>query len=118
MVIGSRIRSERIKRKWSQETLGDLIGVSKVAISKYERGLEQPKMQKFEKLVEILELTPNYLLGSDIDVICEDDSNYHKVISKMDLDIINNLKNHNTLYKKLCDDPKRTIDLIELKLNK
>ena len=118
MIIGNRIRAERIKRDWSQEKLGDLIGVSKVAISKYERGLEQPKMQKFEKLAEVLELTPNYLLGNDIDVICEEDNNYHTTISKIDLNIINNLKKHTTLYKKLIDDPKRTIDLIELKLNK
>ena len=118
MIIGSRVREERLKRGLSQEELGKLIGVSKVAISNYEKGIEQPKMKNLRKLTEILEITPNYILGNDIDTICESDEVYHLKISKEELEILKQLRQHQKLYNKLCDEPKRTLDLIELKLKK
>ena len=118
MIIGSRVREERLKRGLSQEELGKLIGVSKVAISHYERGIEQPKINNLRKLIEILEITPNYILGNDIDIICESDEVYHLRISKLELEILKQLREHQKLYNKLCDEPKRTLDLIELKLKK
>lgn len=116
MIIGSRIKEERIKQGLTQEELGNMIGVSKTTISYYERGKEQPKMEKLKKLTEVLNLTPNYIFGSEINTVLEDDINYHTNISSLDLEILNNIKTHKQLYQKLCDDPKRTVDLIELKL--
>ena len=68
MIIGSRLKEERLKRGYSQEQLGTLVGVSKVSISNYERGLEQPKMKRLQKLIDVLEISPNYILGKDVDV--------------------------------------------------
>lgn len=118
MIIGSRIRDERQKRGLTQEELGKLIGVSKVAISHYERGEEQPKVEKLSKLVEILNLTPNYILGHDIDAVLESEESYVFKISKAELEILKQLRNHQKLYKKLCDEPKRMVDVIEFKLAK
>ena len=118
MIIGSRIREERLKRGLTQEELGKLIGVSKVAISHYERGEEQPKVEKLSKLIEVLKLTPNYILGQDIDVVLESEEPYYFKISKSELEILKQLRTHQKLYKKLCDEPKRTIDFIDLKLSK
>ena len=118
MIIGRRIKEERIKRGLTQEELGNMVGVSKTAISYYERGKEQPKMEKLKKLTEVLNLTPNYIFGSEINTVLEDDINYHTNISSIDLEIINNIKKHKKLYQRLCDEPKRTVDLIELKLKK
>lgn len=118
MIIGSRIREERLKRGLTQEKLGELIGVSKVAISNYERGEAQPKMEKLSKLVEVLKLTPNYILGQDIDVVLESEEPYYFKISKQELEILKQLLNHQKLYKKLCDEPKRIVDIIESKMSK
>lgn len=118
MIIGSRIREERLKRGLTQEKLGELIGVSKVAISNYERGEAQPKMEKLSKLVEVLKLTPNYILGQDIDVVLESEEPYYFKISKQELEILKQLRNHQKLYKKLCDEPKRIVDIIESKMSK
>lgn len=118
MIIGSRIREERLKRGLTQEKLGELIGVSKVAISHYERGEEQPKVEKLSKLIEILNLTPNYILGQDVDVVLEHEESYYFKISKSELEILKQLRNHQKLYKKLCAEPKRMIDAIEFKLSK
>lgn len=118
MIIGARIKEERLKRNLTQEELGKLIGVSKVAISHYERGEEQPKMEKLVKLSEVLNLTPNYILGNDVDVVLEDEVTYCFKISKSELEVIKQLRNHQKLYKKICEEPKRMIDYIELKLSK
>lgn len=118
MIIGNRIKEERLKRKLTQEELGKLIGVSKVAISHYERGEEQPKMEKLVKLSEVLNLTPNYILGNDVDVVLEDEVTYCFKISKSELEVIKQLRNNQKLYKKICEEPKRMIDYIELKLSK
>lgn len=118
MIIGNRIREERLKRRLTQEELGKLVGVSKVAISHYERGEEQPKMEKLVKLSEVLNLTPNYILGNDVNAILEEEVTYCFKISKSEMDIIKQLRNHQRLYKKICEEPKRMIDYIELKLSK
>ena len=130
MIIGSRLKEERLKRGYSQEQLGTLVGVSKVSISNYERGLEQPKMKRLQKLIDVLEISPNYILGKDVDVqvgaagfmvqltFAEDCEEYRFKISKMELEIIKQLRQHQNLYRKMCNEPKRTIDLIEMKLKK
>ena len=118
MIIGSRLKEERLKRGYSQEQLGTLVGVSKVSISNYERGLEQPKMKRLHKLIDVLEISPNYILGKDVDIILETDEEYRFKISKMELEIIKQLRQHQNLYRKMCNEPKRTIDLIEMKLKK
>ena len=83
MIIGSRLKEERLKKGYSQEQLGTLVGVSKVSISNYERGLEQPKMKRLQKLIDVLEISPNYILGKDVDIILETDEEYRFKISKM-----------------------------------
>lgn len=118
MIIGSRLKEERLKRGYSQEQLGTLVGVSKVSISNYERGLEQPKMKRLQKIIDVLEISPNYILGKDVDIILETDEEYRFKISKMELEIIKQLRKHQNLYRKMCNEPKRTIDLIEIKLKK
>ena len=75
-------------------------------------------MKTFLKLLEILELDTDYALGNDIEVINEKDEPYGVKLAKEDLVIINEFKNYPALYRALVTDPKRTIKLINKKLNK
>ena len=68
---GNRVKEVRESLGYSQEKLGNLIGVSKVAIWGYENGTKKPRIDKFINLVNILDKTPDYLLNRDIDVVCE-----------------------------------------------
>ena len=47
----------------SQEEFAEKLGVSRQAISKWENGLTSPEMANIGKICEILEVTPNALLG-------------------------------------------------------
>lgn len=116
MIDGSRIKNERLKRGMSQQQLGDLLDVTKVSICGYENGTRTPTMETFLKMVEILEVEPDYLLGRDVNIICEDDEKYVRKISKIDLDIIDEIKKHPKLYAKLAQSLNRTVDFMERKL--
>lgn len=64
MTIGDRIRQLRLAAKLSQEELGAQIGVQKAAIHKYETGLVvNLKKATIERLADVLNTTPAYLLG-------------------------------------------------------
>ena len=71
MFFGKRLKEERIRKNFTQTELGDLVGVSKVTVCGYEIGKRVPSVEKLLKLVNELEVTPNYLLGFDHNVVSE-----------------------------------------------
>lgn len=118
MIIGERIKSARKEKHLSQQELGDLLGVTKVSICGYEKGVRIPTIENFVQLLDILDLDPNYLLGRDVNVVSDNDEPYNIKMANEDITIIKEIKSNPELYKKLRLDPKRTIELINRKLNK
>lgn len=118
MIIGKRLKEARKNKNLSQQQLGDMLGVSKVSICGYENGIRIPTIENFIKLLDILDLRADYLLGRDITVVSETEEEYKVKMSKEDIKIIKELKNNPTLHAKLREEPKRTIELINRKLNK
>lgn len=117
MIIGERLKEARLSKKMSQETLGKMLGVSKVSICGYETGTRTPNMSNFLKLIEILDLDAKYVLGMDIKVINEDNEEYPVKLAKTDIQIIEELRKNRELYNMFCSNPKRTVDRIKSKLN-
>lgn len=116
MIIGNRIKEARKAKGLSQQQLGDILGVSKVSICGYETGTRIPTLENFLQLVEILDLTPDYILGRDVNVIAENEEPYTVKLSRQDLNIIHELKKYDHLYNILSEDPKRGFELISRKL--
>lgn len=66
MTTGERIKMLRKEHNLTQEELGAKIGVQKAAIQKYEKGtVKNIKRDSLIKLAQILDTTPEYLLGWD-----------------------------------------------------
>lgn len=66
MTTGERIKQLRKEHKMTQEQLGEIIGVQKAAIQKYEKGTVQNiKRASLIKLAQALDTTPEYILGWD-----------------------------------------------------
>ena len=65
MGFSKNLTSFRKKKGYSQEQLAFQIGVSRQAVSKWETGLSQPELSNIEKICEVLEITPNDLMGYD-----------------------------------------------------
>lgn len=116
MFMGYRIKTERLKRKLSQEELGNMLGVSKVSISGYEKGTRTPTLEIFVKIISVLKVEPSYLLGMDYYTL--DEKKNMVTISNQDIKIIDELKNHPILYNKICSNPKKTINTINRKMTK
>lgn len=112
MIIGKRIKESRIKKKMTQEELGKLLNVSKVTISGYETGTRNPGLLHMLKIIEILEITPNYLLGHDLNIVADSEDSYTISLAKEDVLIIKELKKYPTLYNKFTSEYKRIIERI------
>lgn len=66
MTTGDRIKTLRTSKGLTQEELGDMIGVKKAAINKYETGLVvNLKRTTIMKLADALGVSPVYLMGMD-----------------------------------------------------
>ena len=105
MVLGYRIRRLRKEKLLSQEELGKLLGVSKVSVSGYENGTRTPSIDILTKLVDVFSVSADYILGREINAVCEDETNF--LLSSQDINIISEIRKNESLYQKILEDPKR-----------
>lgn len=112
MILGTRIKALRKAKGLTQSQLADLINVTKVSICCYEKGNRTPNLETFMDLVNVLDTTPNYLLGSDIKVVSEVEESYSVFLPKEDIQIITELAKNKDLITLLRKDPKRGVEYI------
>ena len=67
MEFSEKLTSLRRQHGLSQEALGDLVGVSRQAISKWETGQTTPEMSKLIELARVFEISADELLGLSVD---------------------------------------------------
>ena len=120
MFLGYLLKELRERKGLSQEKLGKLTGVTKVSVCGYELGKKTPSVPQLEKIANVLDVTTDYLLGRDMgeSYIGENEREYHYMISKEEAKTLFELRKRKELYYRLLQDPRRTFDLIEIKLNK
>lgn len=69
MTTGERIKKARLEKGYTQEELGNLIGVKKAAINKYETGVvENLKRSTIANLAKALDVDPIWLMGMNDDM--------------------------------------------------
>ena len=116
-MLGTEIKNARKKQGLTQKQLGDLIGVSKSSINYFERDGRNPTLDHLLKLSKVLDIPVDLLLGLDKQVnIVADGEEYKARISSKDMEILNEFKEYPSLYRRLCNDTKRTVKLINIRL--
>jgi len=80
MSLGQKIAKIRKEKKLSQVDVASYVGVSRDAISKYERGDIVPSVENANKIAQILGVSLDYLMS-------EDDS-----LEVVDIDMLNRMK--------------------------
>ncbi|PKE22735.1 transcriptional regulator [Macrococcoides caseolyticum] len=65
--LGKRIKTNRLKKGYSQKEFADIIGVSNVVLSRYESDVRTPDFEKLKQIADILEVSTDYLLGREVD---------------------------------------------------
>ena len=106
MSIGQKIKKARLERGLTQQELGDMVGVQKSAIAKYENGrVVNIKRNTLHKIAEVLNMRPSELM---FDESPKDTANLHvRIIT--DYELMDALKD----YYLLSEENKRIVrDLI------
>jgi len=65
--ISERIKELRLEKELTQPQLGNLLGLSRKAISHYENGATQPTLETVINMCKIFEVSADYLLGLEND---------------------------------------------------
>ncbi|MBE5795827.1 MAG: helix-turn-helix domain-containing protein [Clostridiales bacterium] len=65
-MLADRIKELRLKAGMSQQRLGSLMGVSAVAVGKWERGQTQPDIATLTRLADLFGTTMDELCGRDV----------------------------------------------------
>ena len=64
MVTGKKIKELRTSKGWTQEELGNKVGVNRAAVNKWETGrVQNIKRSTIAKLAEVFDVDPIVLLG-------------------------------------------------------
>lgn len=83
MEIGEKIKRARIEKGMTQEELGNIVGVQKSAVAKWESGrVQNIKRRTLQKLADALELR-----GSDLII-----SNDPEKSAQLTFDVLNNIE--------------------------
>ena len=106
MELGLKIKKARIEKGLTQQELGDIVGVQKSAIAKYENGrVVNIKRSTMQKIASALNIRPSELIFEQSP---EDTADLHvKILT--DFELMDVLK----YYYELSDDKQRMVkDLI------
>lgn len=63
MTFGDRLREARLHNGLTQEQLAQRIGVAKSTLTGYEKGNREPDVFKIKRILEVLGVDSDYLLG-------------------------------------------------------
>ena len=59
--LGEQLKALRVKRRMTQEQLAQKLNTTKAAISRYEKGQRQPKLEIITEIAMILDASPDEL---------------------------------------------------------
>ncbi len=63
--FGNTLKALRKKKNMTQTELGDKLGISKAAVSKYELGVATPPLDILRTLTAVLNVSLDYLCGTE-----------------------------------------------------
>lgn len=101
--FAERLKELREEKKLKQEELGEIVGVSKDTIYRWENGKQQPKEEYVMLLAQYLNVSIMYLTGAidERDIIFEDDETDERQTEEYLL----------SMYRRLSPDLKKMIQL-------
>lgn len=102
MSIAERIKSARISAGMSQQKLGEAVGVSKMAISKYEQGKTIPNSGMLICIAEALDVRVDYFFRTPAVTLSEPQYRCHKKLLK---------KDENAIHGKISDWLERYLEV-------
>lgn len=109
MTLSENITKYRKQMGYTQDKLGELLGVTNQAVSKWELGISMPDVMLLPKIADVLGTTLNGLYGIEEIPTKKDKST---IIDEFPKEIQNLIKTH--LYKRLFSDSPNLNDFVKL----
>lgn len=117
MIVGDRLKKERKKLNLTQESLGDIICVSKASICCYEKETRNPTLENLLEFMNIFGVSADYLLGTEnIMKVVVDEKIRNRALTNEELIFLDELKKDKVVYNILFSEPKRGADLVKKKI--
>ena len=69
MILAEKIAFLRKKNGWSQEELGEKLGISRQSVSKWESGASIPDLDKIIKMSGLFCVSTDYLIKDEVEKI-------------------------------------------------
>lgn len=116
MLIGKRLKELRKAKGLNQQELGNLVNVTKVSICCYEKGTRTPNLDTFQDLLNVFNVSADYLLGIDVkaEVADENEQSETMLISREEADFLCELRLNPNLHRKVvAEDSKRIVELLD-----
>lgn len=103
MTFGEKIKALRDQRGMTLEQVGDLVGVGKSTVRKWESGqIANMRRDKIALLAKALGVTPGYLMGWDTDMFFGDGGREHGLDRALEI-----VEQSMQAREDLADDPDR-----------
>lgn len=67
MALNKRLKEERTKKGLSQQKLAELSGTHYSNIGRYERGDAKPSADTLNRIAQVLEVSPDYLMNGTLE---------------------------------------------------
>lgn len=64
--LGEKLRQARLEKGYTQQTLADLAGIGNVYLGEIERGLKMPSLNSFIRIIEVLDVSADYVLRNEL----------------------------------------------------
>lgn len=118
MIKGERLKALRKAKGLTQTELGELLGVKKSVVCLYEKELRNPSIENIIEMVQIFDVSADYLIGSDCLVKTFSDNKAERTyaMTKEEVAFIEELKKNKMIYDILLADTKRGIELLKTKI--
>lgn len=100
MSVGERLQDVRVMNKYTQQQIGEYLGVDQSLISKIEKDQRKINMTQLDKLCTLYDVTPEYFLGESNEYTPV----HYRSDEKVDLNAIakmNQVKNYLRLLRKI-----------------
>ncbi|XEC95500.1 helix-turn-helix domain-containing protein [Paenibacillus tarimensis] len=85
MTTGSRIAKLRDDRGWTQEHTASILGISRAALSHYEKNRREPDTDTLRKFADLFQVTVDYLVGRTDSPHITLDDNVREFVDKLEL---------------------------------
>lgn len=98
-MLGKKIKELRKAKGYSQQEMADLLEVKKITYFKYESGEIEVPLSKLLKISEILNVTPNDLLGFEKEIGMKEKKDFYENCLSNDRPILVQIKENGDKYK-------------------